>query len=138
MNEERQKILQMVADRKISPEEANQLLASMENNSAFTPTSENLTPPKDPKFLRIQVDNSNSGERVNVCVPFQLLRAGMRLAALIPKGMQPVINSALKENGIQFDLDALKPQDLEELVNHLGALTVDVDNKHEHVRIFCE
>jgi hypothetical protein len=73
-----------------------------------------------------------------VRVPFQLLRAGVRLAALIPKGLQSPINAALKESGMQIDLNALKPEDLEELVNHLGDLTVDVDNPTEKVKVFCE
>ncbi|MEK8105747.1 hypothetical protein NKG94_12490 [Micromonospora sp. M12] len=39
------------------------------------------------KYLRVLVDATDNGEpsRVNVRVPLQLLRAGVRLAALVPR-----------------------------------------------------
>jgi hypothetical protein len=136
MNQERRKVLDMLAQGKISAEEADQLLSTLESPE----TKVSGVPKKagDPKFLRIVVENGGDGERVNVCVPFQLLRAGVRLAALIPKSLQAPINVALKESGMQLDLNAINPEDLEELVNHLGELTVDVENRNERVRVFCE
>jgi hypothetical protein len=138
MNQERLKVLEMLSQGKITAVEADQLLSTIEStsNAGHTSTKVNL---QDPKFLRIVVENDSNGERVNVCVPFQMLRAGVRLAALIPKGLQSPINAALKESGMQIDLNAINLEELEELVNHLGQLTVDVENKTEgRVRVFCE
>ena len=42
------------------------------------------------------------------------------------------------EQGVPFDINALKPENLEELVEHLNDLTVDVDQERTKVRIFCE
>jgi hypothetical protein len=44
----------------------------------------------------------------------------------------------MRENGIPFDINQLKPENLEELVDQLGELTVDVDQERTKVRIFCE
>jgi hypothetical protein len=77
--------------------------------------------------------------RVNVRVPFDLIRAGVRLAALIPAAAHGPINKALKEQGIDFDVSKLKADDLEGLVQNLTELTVDVDGAHgEKVRVYCE
>lgn len=68
----------------------------------------------------------------------QLLRAGVRLAGLIPIQAREHVNEALREQGIPFDLSQIKPENLEELVNELTDLTVDVDDEKTKVRVFCE
>src|SRR4051794_267742 len=119
MNEERRKILDMLAEGKISAAEADSLLDALSESPRAVSIASG---PANPKFLRILVDNGPNAERVNVRVPLQLLRAGVRLAALIPKGLQTPINAALKEKGMEIDLNAIKPEDLEDLVNHLAEL----------------
>ena len=43
------------------------------------------------------------------------------------------------ENGMNFDVSQIKPENLEELVQHLTELSVDVEgNRGEKVRVFCE
>lgn len=48
----------------------------------------------------------------------------------------------MHEQGIPIDLTQIKPENLEELVEHLSDLTVDVDQKDAgtkvKVRVFCE
>jgi hypothetical protein len=74
-----------------------------------------------------------------VRVPLQLIRAGVRLAALIPAAAHGPVNKALQERGIDIDVSKLKPEDFENLVQHLRDLTVDVEGKSgEKVRVFCE
>ena len=76
--------------------------------------------------------------KVNIRVPFQLLRAGVKLASLIPNGAKDQINDALRKNGVPIDVTQLKPEDLDELVVHLADLTIDVEEKDTNVRIFAE
>jgi len=71
-------------------------------------------------------------------VPMQLLRSGVKLAALIPVQARDHVNSALHEHGVAFDLSQIKPENLEELIDQLDELTVDVDDKDVKVRVFCE
>lgn len=51
-------------------------------------------------------------------------------------------NDAMQEQGLPIDLTQIKPENLEELVEHLNDLTVDVDQKDANskvkVRVFCE
>jgi hypothetical protein len=78
---------------------------------------------------------------VNVRVPMQLLRAGVRLAALIPQQAHEQLDSALSSHGIPLTLSQIKPENLEELIDHLEDLTVDVDGTEGNktkVRVFCE
>ncbi len=147
MNEHRRQILQMLAEGKISADEAERLMAALEQPAAESPlqwgTAAAKTPPK---FLRVQVDSEDNGHdgptKVNVRVPMQLLRAGVKLAYLIPSAALQKANLAMHEKGIPLDLSQIKPENLEELVEQLRDLSVDVDQKEANtkvkVRIFCE
>jgi hypothetical protein len=79
---------------------------------------------------------------VNVRVPIQLLRAGVKLASVIPPQAQEHVNEALRERGVPFDLSRLRPEDLDELIEQLQDLTIDVDQQGDKekvkVRVFCE
>jgi hypothetical protein len=138
MNEERRRILSMLAEGKISAAEAESLLDAMNGAGAI---SADQARPLRPKYLRVQVDGHDGGRagRVNVRVPFNLVRAGVRLAALLPAAAHGPINKALKENGVDIDVSKLKPEDFDDLVEHLTELTVDVEGAQgEKVRVYCE
>jgi SHOCT-like protein len=150
MNEHRRQILQMLSEGKISADEAERLITAIEAPPAFTtlsdPASSGAGKPR-PKYLRVVVDSEEDGghegpTKVNVRVPMQLLRAGVRLAGLIPAPALRRANVAMQEQGVPIDLTQIKPENLEELVEQLNDLTVDVDQKDANtkvkVRVFCE
>jgi hypothetical protein len=138
MTEERKKILEMLASKKISVEEAERLL-----NALGEPESGSGGPTGGKpswKYLRILVEpgpGSESGDKVNIRVPMKLIRAGLKWAALIPKYAQKDINKALQDKGIDLDFSQIKPEDLQDILTNLDELTVDVDGR-DKVRIFCE
>ena len=149
MNEDRKSILEMLAAGKITADEADRLLAALESgSSAAAAPQQDARPAKKPKYLRVLVeaDEHTTGLRggattVNVRVPMQLLRAGVRLAGLIPAQAHDQLDQAFSKHGVPITLSQIKPENLEELIDHLGDLTVDVDGKDEnktHVRVFCE
>jgi hypothetical protein len=147
MNEHRRQILQMLAENKISADEADRLLAALEAPSAGKSPASPAEAKTAPKFLRVQVDsednNAHEGPtKVNVRVPMQLLRAGVKLAYLIPNSALQKANLAMHEQGIPVDLTEIKPENIEELVEQLSDLSVDVDQKEGNskvkVRVFCE
>jgi hypothetical protein len=76
--------------------------------------------------------------RVNVRVPFSLIRAGMKLATLIPADAANKVDSAFKEKGIPFDFHKIKDEDIEELITALHDSEVNVDTEAETVRVYAE
>lgn len=147
MTAERKKILEMLAAGKLSVDEAERLLRAVEGGGDFAAAGAGSSagrgadagggPKAAPKFLRIHVA-SKDGDNVNVRVPMALLYSGMKLAALMPTGVQDKVETALADKGIHVDLAKLNPAQLEELIASLGELSVDVDSRQEKVRIFCE
>jgi hypothetical protein len=141
MSEDRRKILDMLAQGKITVDEAEKLLSAISQPSAESEQREKPGKKGFPKYLRVVVEprpDSAKGEKVNIRVPFQLLRAGIKLASVIPSDVQGRVDEHLKEKGIDINLSNITSENLEELLVHLNDLTVDVDSKEEKVRIFCE
>ena len=140
----------MLAEGKITADEAERLISAADQPSAASssPPDSSAGIPNRPKYLRVQVDSEEAGSkeegptRVNVRVPMVLLRAGVKLAGLIPPQALHRANDAIHQRGIIFDLSQIKPENLEELVEQLGDLRVDVDQRDEQkkvkVRVFCE
>ena len=44
----------------------------------------------------------------------------------------------MAREGVPFDINTIKPENLEELIEHLAGVTVDVDDPNARVRVFCE
>jgi hypothetical protein len=153
MNEHRRQILEMLAAGKITADEAERLLAAIEPGSTV-PVGEfsgkvagangqtSATVKTRAKYLRVLVEahEKEGPTTVNVRVPMQLLRAGVRLASLIPAQAHDQLDQALSRHGVPLTLSQIKPENLEELIDHLEDLTVDVDANQNQakVRVFCE
>ena len=139
MSEEKRKILEMVADKKISVDDAEKLLAAVGERAGEAAAGAVAGRP-GPKYLRVLVEpaaDNPHGDRVNVRVPLNLVRAGLKFASFIPAQAQEKINREMKEKGVPFDLSHFNPRDIEELLVQLNDLTVEVEGK-EKVRVFCE
>ena len=140
MNEQRRDVLDMLAEGKITPEEAERLIAALERDQPPLAAGSGVRSKGKAKYLRLVVETTENGEpgRVNAQVPLQLLRAGVRLAALIPPQALAQANAELNRSGVPFDLTQLKPEQLEALVEHLEEVTLEVDQPDAKVRVFCE
>ena len=150
MSEERTQVLKMVADGKVTVEEAERLLAAMgETGSggtsrpgvAFASSAPSTARGASPKFLRVTVEGAGH-EHVNVKVPVAVIRAGIRLSSLLPPQAREAVTKALGEKGVNIDLNVpggLKPEHIEELIEALSELHVDIGGEDgEKVRVFFE
>jgi hypothetical protein len=79
VSEERMKILQMLEEGKISPDEATALLRALDGGQRIPPGA--VGPGSGNRFLRVQVTDLNSGKaKINVTIPMGLVGAGLRMA----------------------------------------------------------
>lgn len=146
MDNNRRRVLEMLADKKISVDEAERLLSALSPEAgASTGNSEKAEPVKSrvkPKYLRVEVKpgpgEAQGGETVNIRVPMVLIRAGMKLSSLIPIAVRPQVDSALRERGIEFDWQNLKPEVMEEIAESLDDLEIDVAGGKQIVHIYAE
>jgi len=145
MSNDRTQILNMLKNGKISVSEAEELLDAIgrppDDSREVQGDESPASSKKRPKYLHVKVvptDAGGKGERVNVRVPIQLLRAGVKLASVLPDGARSKVDSALKDKGVSFSFDDLKGDKLDELLESLTELSVDVDSEDEKVTIYCE
>ena len=146
MTDNRRQILDLLAQGQINVDEAERLLSLVDQppsgEAGKANASDASKPP--PKYLRVVVEpgsqetGDEGAQRVNIRVPMALIRAGVKLAALLPSGATKGVNQKMQEMGLDVDLGNLKAEDLEELVNAMSDLEVDVHGGKEKVRIFVE
>ena len=144
MSVDRKRILGMLAEGKITADEAEALLDAL-SPSAEEPSADLPAPASDwptgpsatgtPKFMYVKVTGK---DKVDVKVPLGLLRAGLKLTSLIPPQAMDQINESMGEAGMSIDFNNLKPEDIEELITNLREMEVNVQSADgDNVRVFC-
>ncbi len=146
MDNDRSKVLNMLKNGKISVSEAEELLEATDAPKGDSKETQQYSLPsgakRRPRYLHIRVEPAEGAarrqDRVNIRVPLQLLRAGVKLASVIPNDAKEKVDTALKDKGIDISFDDLDGDKLDELVESLTELSIDVDTENEKVKIFCE
>jgi len=138
MTENTRQVLEMLAEGKITTDEADRLISALREQ----PPAPGALPTKRPRYLRVIVDASDGTQgpvKVNIRVPLMLLRAGVRLASVIPPQAQEKVNRVLREQGVDLDISTIKPENIEELIDGLQDLTVDIEERDDvKVKVFVE
>jgi hypothetical protein len=137
MNEERRQVLQMLGEGTITADEAERLIDAVERDQPEPQARAKARP----KYLRVLIEEASEDDetgRINIRVPLQLLRAGVKLVSLVPPPALARANLELGKAGVPVDLTQLKPQDIEELIEQLDDVTVDILEPGSTVQIFCE
>ena len=117
VSEEKMQILNMVEDKKITVEEATELLATLDKD-------EEIIPRKDVKWLKVRVYTLDDQPKVNVNIPISLVDVGLKLA----KKYDP----KLKESGLdKIDLDEI----LDAVKNGAEGKLVDVIDEEEQTKV---
>ncbi len=138
MSAERKKVLEMLAEGKITAEEADRLLeklaGSASDQAASKENTEESTVPgqKKQRYLRIVVERPGQ-DHVNIRMPLSFTRTGTRFLAVLP----PKVSEKLAEYGIDLSaFSAMKGEDLAEAIENTN---IDIDRGNgKKVRIFCE
>lgn len=138
---ERARILNMVKEGKLSVEEAEMLLSSMDGKTQAPSESVVLkdTRGRKGKKLKVIVDGGeNKNAKVNISIPISIVRT---IGPMIAKGMPKEAQEKLDENGIDLaalmrDIDELLDSGMEEDFVNIDA--DDEEGKSTKVRIYVE
>ncbi len=140
MNENSRRVLEMLSEGKVSVDEAERLLSLVDEEPETTTAVQPLAPARTGsarRYLRVTVD-SDGDEHVDVRVPLALIKAGVKLHTLLPAQATTGINTALQDNGINVDIDNLRTEDLEQLIDALSEIEVNIQDGDDKVRVYCE
>jgi hypothetical protein len=158
MSEETRRVLDLLAQGKITVEEADRLLAAIGPASSGSGAASaaaagmgTATAEAAPaKYLRIAVTKTRSwsddeGEHarrawmwpgyqggrsreVTIRVPVSLVRNGMRLGAMIPGLSGAGLQARLRERGVDVDLSKIDAETIDQLVGEFGEMNIDIDS----------
>jgi hypothetical protein len=151
MSEQKKKILGMLAEGKISVDDAERLLAAVDKGEATGATGPAEHPESEPKagrkpkFLCVKV-NAKEGksighgkhEHVNIRIPIALIKAGVKLGSVLPDSAKGKVSEKLGSHGIALDLNNLSGDSLDEFLEALQQTHIDIDDEDESVKICCE
>ena len=122
MSDDTRRILDLLAQGKVTVDEADQLLRAMSASSdaAPSPTTASNEPSAAPRYVRITVHKTAKDDRrdkdVNIRVPIAVVKSGMRLGALIPGFPGDAVSARLRERGIDVDFSKLDTAALEQVL----------------------
>ncbi|MBT3198773.1 MAG: hypothetical protein HN350_02555 [Phycisphaerales bacterium] len=125
MNNERRRILEMLARGDINVNEADKLLAR---------ATETMPARKRPRYLYVLIEKANeSKDKVNLRIPIKLLAHGLKLTKLLPPEVREKINLALMKVGMSFQITE---DNIMDLVDALTDISVEIAGG-ETVQIYC-
>ena len=97
-SEERMKVLKMIEEGAISVGDGSKLLAALEGQQPGTSRTRRVGGPRDPRMLRVRVDDTIGGRmKVNVVLPLALVDAGLNIASNFIGGLAEENTLALSE-----------------------------------------
>ncbi len=129
MNEDRRKILDMLAEGSIDADAAERLLDRLAGAQDVAPQGQLM--PAAPRYLRVR--GHGGGGQFDARIPLALIRTGIKLEAMLPHATA----AELKEHGI--DLGQFAGAAADDLVEALGDLEVSVaGDEGEQIRVYCE
>lgn len=138
MSDEAKRVLEMVAAGKITVDEGERLLAALGSRQpALTDDSEHPTP----RFLKMEavaVGDDGKDEGFRMRVPLDLIRAGIKMRALIPKNKRDKINEKLKEKGIEDDIFEMSNDQINTLIRSLTEIEIEGSDGDGSFRIYLE
>lgn len=139
MSAETRKVLEMLADKKITTEEADRLLEKLSAQPAGDGKSEeekteelSYSSKSKPRFLRILIDKPGH-DQVNVRVPLSFARSAPLLVAVLPTR----VREKLAEQGINLtETGAIDPRDWQKAIE---SMNIDIEKGDgKKIRVFCE
>jgi hypothetical protein len=144
-NDDSRRILELLAQEKITVDEADQLLRALKDSSRPAdpgqPRPEASTKPS-PRWMRVTIDRAARDGRpaktVTIRMPLSIARSGLKLGAMFPRLAEGGFAERLREQGIDVDFSKIDPSQFDKLLDEMGEMDVDVDGGRAHLRIRCE
>lgn len=152
MSTERNKILQMLEQGKITASEASALLDALQDPDTGAVASDgiDLDPPASspgkpspPRYLFVKVEPGPSAsddeiERINLRIPLAILRAGVKLDAVLPGAAGKRVTGVLSEHDVDLNLKGLDDAAIEDFILALADLQIDVVDGKQQIRLWAQ
>ena len=155
MSDERRRVLDLLAQGKITVDEADELLKTLGANATreaagAPPAGDAATnDPQRTRWVRINVhrlaDDCRGEKDVNIRVPIAVVKGGMRLGAIIATFAGEKAAQRMKARGIDLDISKINDDlskmngaEFDAFLKSLDDTSIEIDDGKSQVRISCE
>ena len=155
MSDERRRVLDLLAQGKITVDEADELLKTLGANATreaagAPPAGDAATDdPQRTRWVRINVHRLANDDRrekdVNIRVPIAVVKGGMRLGAIIATFAGEKAAQRMKARGIDLDISKINDDlskmngaEFDAFLKSLDDTSIEIDDGKSQVRISCE
>jgi hypothetical protein len=144
-NDHRRRVLDLLAQGKITVDDADQLLRALGASSPGSEPTAAAEPAgrQDARWVRVTVNKAARDGRppkqVSIRVPMSLVRGGVRLGAIFPQfTSRDSVGQHFREHGFDVDWSKLDLSQLDTVLQNLDETTIDVDKGKAQIRISYE
>jgi hypothetical protein len=145
-NDHRRRILDLLAQGKITVDDADQLLKALGASSLESGTGATDSAGKQAaRWIRVTVDKAardgKPAKQVSIRVPMALVRGGVRLGTIFPglaRKDGDAVSQHLRDHGVDVDWSKIDLSQLDAVLQNLDETTIDVDKGRAQVRISYE
>ena len=152
MSDETRRVLDLLAQGKITVDEADRLIKAVSaDRPAETATADTATEGRPRvRWFRINIhkpakDPTHRPKDVNIRVPIAVVKGGMRLGAIIATFAGEKAAQRMKDRGLDLDLSTINGDlsrmngaEFETFLKSLDDMNIEVDDGKSQVRITCE
>jgi hypothetical protein len=143
MSDETRRVLDLLAQGKISVDDADRLLRAIAAGQGRGADANAAQPDAAKRrWVRIAVHkpgHAGAHEKdINIRVPIAIVKSGMRLGALIPGMAGEQVSARLRERGLDIDFSKLDAAAIDEVLKEIGDTNIEIDSGKAQVRITCE
>jgi len=137
MSDDRRRILDLLAQHKITVDEADELMRALDTKGAAAGDADQAL-----RWFRVSIHKTakdgKKDQDVNIRVPIAIVRSGMRLGALIPGLAGDQVAARLREKGLDVDFSKLDSASIDAMLRELGDTNIEIESGRSQVRITCE
>lgn len=144
-NDHRRRILDLLAEGKITVDDADQLLKALAASSLEAERGTESAGKQSARWIRVTVDKAardgKPAKQVSIRVPMALVRGGVRLGTIFPGFARKdgdTVGQHLRDHGVDVDWSKLDLSQLDAVLQNLDETTIDVDKGRAQVRISYE
>jgi hypothetical protein len=152
MSDDTRRILDLLAQGKVTVDEADKLIDAIAapGPQAATPAAGSSAGERPaPRWIRINVikpaKDGKQDKEVNIRVPIAVVKGGMRLGAIIGTFAGDKAAQRMKERGIDLDLQKINSDfsqmngaEFDAFMKSLDDMNIEIDDGKSQVRITCE
>jgi hypothetical protein len=143
--DDNRRVLDLLAQGKITVDEADQLLKAVATAAAPEPAGDAGAP----RWIRINVrkpaNENRKAKDVNIRVPVAVMKGGIRLGAIIASFAGEKAAQRMRDRGMDLDLakisgdlSKMNGPEFDQFLKTLDDVNIEVDDGKAQVRITCE